>query len=203
MYDAIKNNIVEVIALPISDERKETLNGLVEYVKQKVAAGFDTNINFICTHNSRRSHLSQIWAQVAASYYDVPRVFCYSGGTEATALYPKVVDTLTNTGFEIEALAGSTNPIYMIKYADAAMPIIGFSKAYGHPFNPSTNFAAVMTCSQADGGCPFIVGAEKRLPITFEDPKVSDGMPEQAEVYNERSRQIASEMFYVFSMIKS
>ena len=58
-----------------------------------------------------------------------------------------------------------------------------------------------MTCSQADGGCPFIAGAEKRIPITFEDPKNSDNTPEQAQVYAERSLQIATEMFYVFSKI--
>ena len=63
-------------------------------------------------------------------------------------------------------------------------------------------FAAIMTCSQADGGCPFIAGAEKRIPITFEDPKAFDNTPQQKEKYEERSFQIATEMFYVFSQIK-
>lgn len=203
MYKDIKKSIAELLVLPISNERKETLSGLVAYVQHKVTAGLDVNINFICTHNSRRSHLSQIWAQVAASYYNIPRVFCYSGGTEATALYPKVVDTLVNTGFVIDKLGEADNPIYIIKYAGSAMPIVGFSKTYDHLFNPKRDFAAVMTCAQADGGCPFVAGAEKRIPIIFEDPKVSDGTPEQTKVYSQRSSQIASEMFYVFSMIKT
>ncbi|RZK70682.1 MAG: protein-tyrosine-phosphatase [Pedobacter sp.] len=202
MYKDIKTNIVKLLELYISDERKRILNSLADYVQEKVSTNSDVNINFICTHNSRRSHLSQVWAQVAASYYEVPKVVCYSGGTEATAMFPMIVETLRDTGFRIAKLSDTDNPVYMIKYADNLPPIIGFSKIYDHPFNPANSFAAIMTCSQADGGCPFIAGAEKRIPITFEDPKVSDGTPEQKQVYSERSFQIASEMFYVFSNIK-
>ena len=202
MYKDIRLNIANILKLHISNERKILLNSLADYVQEKVSANVDVNINFICTHNSRRSHLSQIWAQVAASYYEVPKVVCYSGGTAATAMFPRIAETLRNTGFRIEKLADTDNPVYMIKYADNLQPIIGFSKTYDHPFNPASGFAAVMTCSQADGGCPFIAGADKRIPITFEDPKLSDGTSEQKQVYSERSFQIASEMFYVFSNIK-
>jgi arsenate reductase len=187
----------------IAQERKLTLQPLIDFIQQKVDLKQDVNLNFICTHNSRRSHLSQIWAQLAANYYSVANVYCYSGGTEETALFPKVAETLTEQGFTIFKIADGNNPIYTIKYSDTAMPIIGFSKKYDHLFNPSKSFAAIMTCSQADGGCPFIAGAEKRIPITFEDPKVSDQTPEQSKVYLERSNQIAMEMIYVFSMIKS
>ena len=202
MFKEIENIIEEVSGLPIDEERMQVLDSLAVYIQDKVTAGEDVNINFICTHNSRRSHLSQVWAQVAAGYYRIPKVYCYSGGTEATALSPKVADTLIGKGFGIAKLADTENPIYMIKYSDSSMPIIGFSKTYDHPFNPSSGFAAVMTCSHADGGCPFIAGAEKRIPITFEDPKVADGTAEQEAVYRERSLQIASEMCYVFAQIK-
>lgn len=202
MYNDIKTNIAKILELHVSDERKHILTSLIYYLQQKVSANVDVNINFICTHNSRRSHLSQIWAQAAASYYEIPKVNCYSGGTEATALFPMVVKTLIATGFSIEKLAETGNPIYMIKFADNSAPIIGFSKTYDHPFNPVGAFAAIMTCSQADGGCPFIAGAEQRIPITFDDPKISDGTSQQQQVYSDRSLQIASEMFYVFSSIK-
>lgn len=129
-------------------------------------------------------------------------MICYSGGTEETALFPKVAETLTNQGFSIFKIAEINNPVYAIKYSDNALPIIGFSKKYDSPFNPVSAFGAIMTCSQADGGCPFIAGAEKRIPITSEDPKISDGTDEQAKVYVERSLQIAADMFCVFSMIK-
>ncbi|HUH25855.1 MAG TPA: hypothetical protein VLY87_04470, partial [Flavobacterium sp.] len=94
------------------------------------------------------------------------------------------------------------NPIYAIKYSDYDIPIIGFSKKYNSPFNPTSAFAAIMTCSQADEGCPFISGAEKRISIPFEDPKIADNTVQQTKVYTERSLQIATEMFYIFSKIK-
>ena len=127
---------------------------------------------------------------------------CFSGGTEETALFAKVAETLQEQGFKIEKISKEENPVYAIKFNENSHPIIGFSKKYDHFFNPVSGFTAIMTCSQADGGCPFIAGAEKRIPITFEDPKISDGLPNQSEVYASRSLEIASEMFYVFSQIK-
>ncbi|WP_298223687.1 protein-tyrosine-phosphatase [Flavobacterium sp.] len=186
----------------ISAERKETLQPLVDYIQSKTTNQQEIRLNLICTHNSRRSHLSQIWAQTAAAHYNINNVFCYSGGTEATAMFPMVAKTLENQGFKIKKIAEGNNPIYSIKYAENEHPIIGFSKSYDDDFNPENQFAAIMTCSQADGGCPFIAGAEKRIPITFEDPKAFDNTPQQAEKYEERSLQIATEMFYVFSLIK-
>ncbi len=187
----------------ITAERKIILQPLVDYIQTKAANQQEIRLNLICTHNSRRSHLSQVWAQTAAAYYDIKNVFCYSGGTEATAMFPMVSKTLAKQGFEIKTIAeGSSNPVYSIKYAANEHPVIGFSKTYDDSFNPQNEFAAIMTCSQADSGCPFIAGAEKRIPITFEDPKAFDNTPQQAEKYEERSLQIATEMFYVFSQIK-
>ncbi|RYD74168.1 MAG: protein-tyrosine-phosphatase [Sphingobacteriales bacterium] len=183
-------------------DRKAILQPLVDYIQQKQATQSELRLNFICTHNSRRSHLSQVWAQTAAAYYGIKNVFCYSGGTAATALFPVVAETLTRAGFQVQRIAEGDNPIYAIKYSDNEHPVIGFSKTYDHKFNPTGAFAAIMTCSQADGDCPFISGAEKRISITFEDPKAFDYTPQQAEKYQERSLHIATEMFYVFSQIK-
>lgn len=195
-----------VSTLSIEDidlERKETLQKLIDYISEKSKAEETININFICTHNSRRSHLSQVWAQTLSHYFKVKNVFCYSGGTEATALFPMAAETLKNTGFDIKKLSEGNNPVYSIKYSDQQHPVIGFSKKLDDDFNPKSKFAAVMTCSQADEGCPFVPGAEARIPITFEDPKAFDNTPLQAEKYAERSMQIATEMFYVFSKIQS
>lgn len=203
MYPALSKTIEQLQLQNIGDERKQLLQSLIDFVQHKADNKQPINLNFICTHNSRRSHLSQVWAQVAAAHFGVPNVNCFSGGTEETALFPKVAETLANQGFYIFKMADTINPIYAIKYSDNALPVIGFSKKYDSSFNPASTFAAIMTCSQADGGCPFIAGAEKRIPITFEDPKISDNTPEQSKVYAERSLQIATELFYVFSMIKN
>lgn len=198
MYSKLLETIKEIQLQSVSEERKTLLQPLIDFVQQKISNKEQININFICTHNSRRSHLSQVWAQVAAAQFQIPNVVCYSGGTEETALFPKVAETLTSQGFNIFKITATNNPVYAIKYSDNALPVIGFSKKYDSPFNPVSAFAAIMTCSQADGGCPFIAGAEKRIPITFEDPKISDGTDEQSKIYTERSLQIAAEMFYVF-----
>lgn len=202
MYQKIVETIEQSVRTQnISNERKTALQPLIDFVQQKVKDRQEINLNFICTHNSRRSHLAQVWTQVASEYYHIPKVHCYSGGTVETAIFPKVAETLTIQGFSIFTIAATDNPVYAIKYSDNASPIIGFSKKYDSAFNPLSAFAAIMTCSQADGGCPFIAGAEKRIPITFEDPKISDGTSEQGKIYAESSLQVASEMFYVFSMI--
>ena len=187
----------------ITAERKIVLQPLIDFIQDKATNKQEIRLNLICTHNSRRSHLSQIWAQTAASHFGIKNVFCYSGGTEATALFPAIVKTLAQSGFKIKTISAGNNPIYDIKYGENQQSIIGFSKTYDDDFNPQSEFAAILTCSQADGGCPFIAGAEKRISITFEDPKAFDNTPQQAEKYKERSLQIATEMFYVFSQIKS
>lgn len=201
MNTTLSHYITKIETQEISEVRKALLQPLVDFIQQKVNDQKQVDINFICTHNSRRSQLSQIWAQTAAAYYHIANVNCYSGGTEATALFPKVAETLADSGFEILTLSEGNNPVYAIKHDENASPVIGFSKKYDDAFNPVSGFAAIMTCSQADGGCPFIAGAEKRIPITFEDPKAFDNTPQQSEKYEERSLQIASEMFYVFSKI--
>ncbi|ERJ59363.1 arsenate-mycothiol transferase ArsC [Sphingobacterium paucimobilis] len=202
MYSKLADTVSFIQESGINQGRKPILQPLVEYIQQKVDANVDININFICTHNSRRSHLSQVWAQIAAAHYQIQRVRCYSGGTEETAMFPKIAKTFQNAGIQVDIISAGANPIYALKYDKNAHPIIGFSKKYDASFNPESEFVAVMTCSQADGGCPFIAGAEKRIPITYEDPKISDGTDQQDEVYESRSREIAAEMFYVFSQIK-
>lgn len=186
----------------ITEEQLSLLQPLINYMQLQLDQQAAIRLNFICTHNSRRSHLAQVWAQVAAAYYGIPAVECYSGGTEATALFPKIAETLTHQGFTLFRLSAGENPVYGMKYAADAAPIVGFSKRYDHPFNPTGGFAAIMTCTQADQGCPFIAGASKRISLPFEDPKATDGTATQDQVYLERSEEIAGALFYAFSQLK-
>ncbi len=203
LFSGLQSIISSFTPKHISKERAVILQPLIDYIQEKIHKNETIRLNFICTHNSRRSHLSQVWAQSIAHYFGVKNVFCYSGGTEATALFPMVLETLKNTGFQVTPLSEGKNSVYSIKYATNEHPIIGFSKKFDADFNPASMFAAIMTCSSAYHGCPFIAGAEKRIAITFEDPKAFDNSPQQAEKYKQRSMQIATEFFYVFSKIKS
>jgi arsenate reductase len=198
------NDIISSLDIStISKERKQILDILKTYIQTKKNNHQNINLNFICTHNSRRSHLSQIWAQTMANNFKIKNVFCYSGGTEAPAMFTVVEETLKKQGFHIEKLSNEKNPVYAIKFSENNNPIICFSKTFDADFNPSSNFAAIMTCSHADENCPFIAGAEQRIPVRYDDPKAFDNTPQQLEKYRERSLQIATELFYVFSQINS
>lgn len=198
----IREIIAQLSTERISEERKRILQPLIEFISSKISKNEEVRLNFICTHNSRRSHLSQIWAQSMAFYYHIENVFCYSGGTEATAMFPKVAETLANQGFEILKLSETENPVYAVKFAENEHAVICFSKKYDDDFNPKSTFAAILTCDSADENCPIVYGAEARIPIKYEDPKKSDGTAEMNETYFNRSLEIATEMKFVFENLR-
>jgi arsenate reductase len=202
MYKEISKQIERFSSENISKDRIEVLQPLVKYIQTKKNNNQTIRLNFICTHNSRRSHLSQIWAQTMAFHFGIKNVFCFSGGTEATAMFPKIAETLRNQGFQILQISESQNPVYAVKYAENESPVICFSKTYSHDFNPKTQFGAIMTCNNADEGCPLVFGAEARFPIKYDDPKAFDGTALQSQKYAECSWEIAQEMWWVFSQIK-
>jgi arsenate reductase len=202
MFSALQATIEQLKNLEVTKDRKSVLEPLAMYIHDKINSNLDIRLNFICTHNSRRSHLSQIWAQTMAFHFGIKNVFCYSGGTEATAMFPKVAETLTNQGFQILKLSDTNNPVYAVKFDENQHPVICFSKAYFDEFNSKSEFGAIITCNNADEGCPMVFGAEARFPIKYDDPKAFDGTELMNEKYTERSLQIASEMYFVFSQLK-
>lgn len=184
-----------------SNERTQVLRSLVDYIQYSIDQKGKVNLNFICTHNSRRSQFSQIWGQVAAYYYGIP-ASCFSGGVEETAFNIRAVASIKRAGFEITS-QGEENPHYSVSYAKGINSLLMFSKLYNHPANPSTDFGAVMTCSHADDNCPVITGAEKRIQLLYNDPKEFDNTAFEANKYDERSKHIATELFHVFSQINN
>ena len=202
MYSSIKdycNNLITSFD-SISQERKLILQNLVNYIKSKIDSYQDINLVYVCTHNSRRSHFGQVWAAVAASYYGIQNVKTFSGGTEETAFNINAINALKRIGFEIMDDNFISNPKYSVYYSDNEFSVC-FSKVYNNKENPSSLFAAIMTCSDAELNCPYIPGVELRIGITYNDPKEFDNTPFQDAKYDERSKQIALEAFYVFSKI--
>ncbi len=185
----------------IPGERKEHLHKAAAYVQARAADGRESQLTFICTHNSRRSHLSQIWAQTAAEYYGIPGVRTFSGGTEATAFNPRAVAALERAGFIVEKTSGDINSVYHVRWHVQGPVMEAFSKVYSQEPNPNTGYCAVMTCSRADAACPMVFGAEERISITYEDPQEFDGTDREEAAYDERCRQICTEMFYLFSQV--
>ncbi len=185
----------------IPTDRKELLEKLTTYIQESLQKNDSVALFFICTHNSRRSHLSQIWAQVAAAYYGIPSVYTYSGGTEATAFNPRAVKAIQKAGFKVEKTGAESNPMYKVSYSDTHPPLTIFSKVYDQGGNPTTNFGAVMTCTHADENCPYIPGAT-RISLPYNDPKEFDDTPLEETMYDERTFEIGRELLYAFSLVR-
>ncbi len=184
----------------ISNDRKAELQHLARYIHDVGGSGQTATLIFICTHNSRRSQLAQVWAATAAHIFGIERFQAYSGGTEATAFNPRAVAALSRAGFSIKITEAGQNPVYGVRFSRTIEPAVCFSKTFDQPPNPGDGFCAVMTCSNADAGCPVVPGASRRMTIRYDDPKAFDGTDREAAMYDERCRQIAAEMLYSLSL---
>jgi protein-tyrosine phosphatase/arsenate reductase len=193
--DALVKNFNE-----IAQERKLILEKISSYIKGKSVNKEIINLVYVCTHNSRRSHLGQVWAAVAAAYYNFENIKTFSGGTEATVFNPNAIKALVSAGFDVKKISESKNSVYEVYFAEDECTNC-FSKVYNDAENPSQNFAAIMTCSDAEENCPFIPGCDLRIGTTYNDPKAFDNTVLQDEKYTERSNQIAMECLYVFSKL--
>jgi arsenate reductase len=187
----------------IDPARQKELKEAAAFIRERATQGKSADLTFICTHNSRRSHLSQLWAQTAACYYGITNVAAYSGGTEVAACNIRTIRALRRSGFSIVQSTGGTNPVYLAQFSEAQPVVRMYSKLFMGEENPQRDFAALFCCDQAAGSCPIVKGAALRLPILYVDPKASDNSPAEQETYDERSQQIAREMFFLMSQVKS
>lgn len=182
----------------INDDRKEIFKPIIIYIKEQIVQGKPVNLNFICTHNSRRSQISQLWAYAAAWYYNV-KCNSYSGGVEVTAFNERAVAAMTRCGFEISTDIAGDNPVYIVHCGPNSPSTKAFSKLFDDRSNEATPFAALMTCGHADDNCPHISEAEVRLPLRYNDPKAYDDTDLETIKYDERCKEIGTELFYIFS----
>ena len=205
VYENLENLIanLEERFSEIIEERKLLLRSFAEHIISRKREGLKIRLIFICTHNSRRSHMSQIWAQTATEYFGISDVDCYSGGTEATAFNPRAVNTVEEFGFTVFKIGNSRNPIYKVSFSDDKEPLNCFSKIYNDAYNPQKDFTAIMTCSHANETCPIVSGAEAKFTINYDDPKEFDGTELEEFKYKERFEQIGIEMIYALKYVSN
>ena len=188
--------IVDMIfEMKVSNKRAVVLNEIVNYINKKRSENKISKLNFICTHNSRRSQFCQFWATFFSNYYNI-RCEAYSGGTVETEVYKSVVNNIRDYGFNI-SFKECNNPIYSIKFKNLNLGNY-FSKFYYDFENPKNEFAAIMTCSDAENNCPFVEGSEIKFSLPYEDPKKYDTSKTEKNNYKNTSEKIASEMNYLF-----
>ena len=208
LHPAISEKVVSWAALgrpdTLTDDRATDFAPLAAWIAEKKATGAPAHLVFVCTHNSRRSHMAQLWAQAAAVHKGLDQVRAWSGGTEATAFNPRAVQALKSHGMwvvDTGETKGDGNPVYNTKLGPKLPGIKGFSKTYDDPFNPQQGFAAVMVCSEADRSCPFVAGADIRVSIPYVDPKASDGTPDEEATYARKSSEIGHEMTWLMGEV--
>ncbi|WP_420551145.1 hypothetical protein [Tenacibaculum aiptasiae] len=187
----------------INEDRLNLIDDIAHTIIDEFNDREKINLNFICTHNSRRSQLAQVWSFYAIEYFNLKNIFTYSGGTEITAFHRNTVKCLQKTGFNFNIIDFShQNPRYLISFQGTKKSILGFSKTYDHSSN-SFPYIAITTCNSADENCPFIPDAISRFHLPFTDPKISDNTDLMEETYLKTSKQIAGEVFYIFETIKN
>jgi arsenate reductase (thioredoxin) len=203
MYQKLRNFCEEIVFdfEKIPAERKALLKKIAVFIQEKKDKNLTVKLMYVCTHNSRRSHFGQVAAALAGEFYNIKNLQTYSAGTEATTFNINAINALQEIGFIVEAESVSENPIYNVRFSEKGN-VKCFSKVVSDQHNPTQDFAAIMTCSHAEQNCPFIAGATLRIGTTYEDPKKSDGTPMQQATYLIRFKQIATETFYAFSLVK-
>ncbi|WP_435262219.1 hypothetical protein [Tenacibaculum sp. nBUS_03] len=188
--------------LVLSDDRKELLTKITDTIIDEYFERDKLNLNFICTHNSRRSQFAQVWSFFAVNYFSIENIFSFSGGTEATAFHRNTVRALQKSGFEFNVDNFShQNPRYLISFEGCNTPLVAFSKVFDNSHN-SYPYIAITTCDSADENCPFIPDAIERFHLPFTDPKISDQRDDTKETYLKSSKQIAGEIFFIFEEVK-
>ncbi len=190
--------ILQFDQIPV--DRKLLLDRLTSYIQGNLNAGKESLLMFICTHNSRRSHFGQILCALAADFYQVSGIQTFSAGTEVTAFHPNAIAALRSIGMEIHTTDTRSNPHYIVSWSSTDS-LHAYSKLIDDEGNPKEHFAAIMTCTHAEQNCPFVVGADFRIGLSFDDPKAFDGTAQESEMYLARVHQIAREIFYVFSRL--
>jgi hypothetical protein len=203
LFPALERYLANLAQFKPPAERQPELSRLAHFTAQQVRTQGQAALVFICTHNSRRSHFGQVWAQTLADHHGLIGVTAYSGGTEATACHPHTVAALRRAGFEVDPLDQQANPRYRIRYGEGHPGLEAWSKHYSHPTNPQQGFAAIMTCDSAHEACPVVLGAAARFPILYQDPKAYDGTPQEQAAYDERCQQIAVEMNWLMKKMKA
>lgn len=202
-----KTSIKDIFEKAIQDtkldiQRETLLQNIANKIAETITKTGGVNINFICTHNSRRSQFSQCWAYFAMEYYNINNGNSFSSGTAVTAFHANTIKALESCGFKFSLDEfNHQNPKYIINYGDSKKEILGFSKLVEDNIN-TTPFIAITTCGNADENCPVILDASARFHLPYIDPKATDGKENEKETYLNTSKLIAGEIGVLFKKVK-
>jgi len=181
----------------ISSDRKEELIQLSSTIFATYRQTKRVNLHVICTHNSRRSQLGQIWFLAGAQYFNFNFLKSFSAGTETTAFNPRMVKAVQEAGFSLEKIQDGENPKYQLSLFGKTQSPLFYSKRYDDSSNEMISAIALMVCDSANESCPVIPDVLHRIPLLYKDPKFSDDTPDEEEVYLNKVYEIGREVLYL------
>lgn len=182
----------------ITAKRKEELKHLAELIVSEYDDYGEVDIIVICTENSLRSQLVQLWVKSISENYNLDFLNAFSGGTKVTSFNSNMVNALSDYGFSIEKLNDIENPGYLISQSeDDKSTDVMFSKLYDDEFNPEYDFIALIVCDVAAENCPVVEDSSHRLVLPYENVKQFDNTEEQLDKYKEKIEEIGREMMFM------
>ena len=182
----------------ISGTRIAKLRRIADVISIGLREANPLTVVFVCTHNSRRSQLAELWFRTLSTVYGLEDITVASAGTEATAFNEKMIHALELAGFEFQISGNSNNPTYHQLTADhniTGPPM--YSKTLEQAFTRPVHGVAIMVCDSAADVCPHVPNIRYRAELLYKDPKISDDTPEEAAVYDARVREIGREMLFL------
>ena len=178
----------------LTNDRKEQIKPLIDTIKSSLSSHQSATVQFICTHNSRRSQTAEFLLDILAREYGL-NITALSAGTEATAFNPRMVTAITSYGFQLLEYGHDKNPLYI--YSVEHDDLYYYSKRYDEELIPIGQRIIVTVCGDAEENCPIIPGTFKRLHLGYTDPKHSDGTASEADTYRAKVLEIGVEMLYL------
>ena len=178
----------------VDPTRRPALRSCAAAIARQLDARGEVSVVAVCTHNSRRSQLAEVWLAVASAAAGLGGVSVCSGGSDPVAVAPGAIAVLRERGFRVEADTADANPRLRVRGHGIEREL--YAKPLGEAVAgvPLRGGVALMVCAAADAACPPVpqVGYRARLP--FADPRHADGTPGEAAAYRAASDRIEAEM---------
>ena len=186
----------------IPEERRYRLNEIVYFLEDQHKHKAPWQITFISTNEASISQMAQAWSKAASYYFGFVNFESYSGGLKPERISTETIISLEKAGFIVYKSDVNDMEVYRIKYSYNLEPVVAFPKKIDHRKNPGDNFAAVIVDENADLNITNVKGTYNRLFLRYDDPIGFKGSEMEEDRFNQTCKQIAVEMFYVFSQLK-
>jgi protein-tyrosine-phosphatase len=170
---------------------------VAQHIVRNLEARGQLTLVFGCTHNSRRSILSEVWAHVALAGVH-PRLRALSAGSDPQGVAPGTLGALARAGFTISA---DEQRGWVATAGDLRLALR--SKRFADLELSDVGFGLVVNCSVLDESCPTVPGSFFRTPLIFDDPRAADGTLSADAAYDRCCAEIARTQFALADEVRA